>query len=232
MEERFVDDTSAVIGVFDSTDEAERALLELGQIGFGDDRVKFAMSEALTIIGSYSAGGEPVHSAHEAAEAVIRVQAEDRQQEVVDLLHRYGAFDVRIAGGEEPVFISPGNFRDVGSPGNRIAAEGSTGSRYDAARGSESWEDVQTYYRSRWQQRYGAAGRRWEDYEPAYRYGWERAKEEDYRGRPWSAVEPEFRSDWEQRHHTSPWDRVAGAVRDVWESITADLDHRDLDRAA
>ncbi len=95
----------------------------------------------------------------------------------------------------------------------------------------DRWEDQRSRYRSRWQQRYGTAGRRWEDYEPAYRFGWERSRTPGYRGRRWSDVEAEFRRDWESRHEVSPWARIADAVRDAWEDLAGEPD-RPADRAA
>lgn len=98
--------------------------------------------------------------------------------------------------------------------------------------GYSTWDQARPYYRSRWQQQYGTAGRRWEDYEPAYRYGWERARTPQYQGRAWSDVEPELRDSWESGHNTSPWERVADAIRDTWESLSGHHDRTDSERAA
>jgi hypothetical protein len=97
---------------------------------------------------------------------------------------------------------------------------------------AETWDEASPHYRSRWERHYGAAGRRWEDYEPAYRFGWERSRMDDYRGLSWSEVESKFRSDWEHRHTDSPWDRIADALKDAWESISGPQERRDMDAAA
>ena len=96
----------------------------------------------------------------------------------------------------------------------------------------EGWEQVRSRYKSRWNQQYGTAGRRWEDYEPAYRFGWERSRMPDYQGRSWTEVEPKLRSNWEEGHNLSPWERIAGAVKDTWEHLTGSHEQEDVDRAA
>ena len=209
MNEDYTSENSTVVGIFDDSFQAQRAMDELKQIGLRDDQIDFSMSENASIASSYGSDEETIFYAQEASQAVIRMRPEGRHQEVVDLLHRYGASDVR----EEPVSVdtgSPSNLRDIHSAGAPVGEP----------KDRERWDDMTSYYRSRWQQRYSTAGRRWEDYEPAYRYGWERANMSQYRGKSWSEVEPEFRSNWERGHHESPWDRIVDSVRDAWNHIT------------
>ncbi len=242
-----------VVGIFDDTYQAEIAIDELKKIGIPDDRIDFAMSEESSVAGSYTAGEEPLVYGKESSQAIVSVRAEERRQEVIDLLHRYGAYDVRGAETEEAEAIpgssydaardrpidasSPRRVTDAGTynvkmGGTGEVETGASGGRPTGSQGGGSrWEDMTSYYRSRWQQRYGTAGRRWEDYEPAYRYGWEKGSMPSHRGRAWSDVEPELRTDWETQHHESPWSRVVDAVRDAWEHITGH-GRSDADRAA
>ena len=86
--------------------------------------------------------------------------------------------------------------------------------------GAASWEDALPRYRTSWEERHGARGRRWEEDEPYYRYGWEMANDPRYRGRAFTEVEPELRRGWESRHPDWPWGRAADRIRDAWEAVT------------
>lgn len=241
MEQESTHGTSTIVGVFDDTFQAEQAIAELTRRGYSEDQVDFVISEASTVTGSYAAGGEPVLRSHESDEAVIRVRAEGREQEVVELLNRHGAFDVRAM--EEAADQGPGtidqytpsritqtNTYNVKMEGSGEVETGKAGGIPRVQPGDETWDDVSHGYREHWQRRYGTAGRRWEDYEPAYRYGWERSQMPEYRGRSWSEMEHEFRSDWEHRHQLSPWDRIVEAVKDAWENVVGGHDR--MDKAA
>ncbi len=100
--------------------------------------------------------------------------------------------------------------------GETVAAPGSV-----VVPAATTWEEAASFYRARWQQRYGAHGAQWESYEPRYRFVWEMANHPDYRGRSWVTVQPELRRQWEVRYPATEWDQVADTVRDAWEHTAA-----------
>ncbi|HEX9016236.1 MAG TPA: hypothetical protein VF960_09605, partial [Chloroflexota bacterium] len=174
MDERFTE-SSTVIGVFDDAYQAERAISELSQLGFGDDHVEYSMSESSTIVGGYGTEEEPLLAGERSSRAVVRVACQGREQEVTDLLHRYGAVDVRTLGSDAPMLESHGTPRDsehidaetprrvedagtynVGMTGSGEVKTGTSSGKPVEDRPSDRWEDVRGDYRNRWQQRYGS----------------------------------------------------------------------------
>jgi len=80
-----------------------------------------------------------------------------------------------------------------------------------------TWEAVQSHYRQRWSDRYGAQGAQWETYEPRYRFAWETSQRPEYQGRSWISAQPELRDQWEALHPEVEWDTAADTIRDAWE---------------
>jgi hypothetical protein len=105
----------------------------------------------------------------------------------------------------------------AGSPGDTVAAPMETASPAGAASATKSWEEVQSQYRTRWGERYGAQGANWARYEPRYRFAWEMRQHPDYHDRSWIAAQPDLRRAWEDRHPNEEWDQVSDTVRDAWE---------------
>jgi uncharacterized protein (TIGR02271 family) len=132
---------------------------------------------------------------------LVTVRADGRYDAAQTILRWYSAYNVQ----------------------SRDAAGTRETSGYPAAgTPAEQWEDALPRYRSRWEQTYGSTGSQWDEYEPAYRYGWEMRRNPRYQGRAWSDVEPELQRDWETRHRDRPWNRVAAAVRELWEDTDAE----------
>ena len=83
-----------------------------------------------------------------------------------------------------------------------------------------------TYWRENFNSRpYVKAGSPYHDYEPAYRFGWEG------RGRygelDWEGAESRMREDWRRVSGESlDWERASPAVRDAFDRIRKDADHR------
>ncbi|MBV8730684.1 MAG: YsnF/AvaK domain-containing protein [Acidobacteriia bacterium] len=67
---------------------------------------------------------------------------------------------------------------------------------------------------------YAASGTDYKTLQPAYDYGYTMANDPRYKGKSWSDVESELRTDYLRRSPNSTWDRVKGAVRYAWESVT------------
>ncbi len=84
-----------------------------------------------------------------------------------------------------------------------------------------SWDDKQSEYRQRWEERYAGQGGRWDDYAAAYQYAWTLAHTPGLRyGRSWSDVEPEFQRGWLERGNAPAWEAVRALMRDVWNDVT------------
>jgi uncharacterized protein (TIGR02271 family) len=75
-------------------------------------------------------------------------------------------------------------------------------------------------FRQDYEANYASTGEPFETMRPAYEYGCSRAGEPSYRGRNWSEVEEEMRTDYLRKNPNSAWDRVKGAIRYGWESVT------------
>jgi len=80
------------------------------------------------------------------------------------------------------------------------------------------WHDVQSDFRSRWEQSSAGRGGLWAEHEPAYRYGWEASNDDRYRGRSWDVIQPDLQRDWEARYPDRPWSKFSPAVREGWGS--------------
>jgi hypothetical protein len=60
----------------------------------------------------------------------------------------------------------------------------------------------------------------WNDLEPAVRYGY--GARQHYGQQAWNAeLEGKLRKDWDETGNSGPWERVKGAVRRGWESISS-----------
>jgi hypothetical protein len=79
------------------------------------------------------------------------------------------------------------------------------------------WEAALPYYRTRWEERYGAQGAQWEAYETRYRFTWEMAHRPEYEGRSWLSVQSDVRREWESRHPETAWEQAEDTIRDAWE---------------
>lgn len=238
MEERFTDG-STVIGVFDDAYQAERAISELSQSGFRNDQIEFSMSDSATIVGGYGTEEEPLLAGERSSQAVVRVVCGDREQEVSDLLHRYGAFDVRTLGSDAPTLRSTGKIRDIGSEGGRTESEGSAGSSYDTARGPGQIDaetpsrvvDTNTYnvdMTGSGEVKTGASsgapigdrprGDRWEDVINDYRTRWQHSSKP---GDRWEDYEPAYRYGWERsrmpEYRGRSWSESEPELRSDWE---------------
>lgn len=76
-------------------------------------------------------------------------------------------------------------------------------------------------YRSHFESNYASQGDRFEDYQPAYTYGSGLRSDQRYSSASsWNDVEENAQRDWTAHNPGTPWERVKGAVRHGWESMT------------
>jgi len=80
--------------------------------------------------------------------------------------------------------------------------------------------DYSEAFRRDYETNYANTGVPFETMRPAYEYGYKRAGEAPYERRNWSDVEEEMRTDYLRNNPNSTWDRVKGAIRYGWESVT------------
>ena len=94
-----------------------------------------------------------------------------------------------------------------------------------ATAGYRPWSEVGADYRTEWEQRYGASGRRWEEDEPYQRYGYEMSNDPRYQTREWQDVEHDLGAsygDWTTKSgyttaDSTAWERGRERARESWE---------------
>jgi len=91
----------------------------------------------------------------------------------------------------------------------------------DNPRELETWERVREDYRTRFNGRFGNAGKDWNDYEPGWRYAWQFRSKPEFRHRQWREAEPELERGWlDFAGAAGSWDKVRDSVKSFWEDVS------------
>jgi hypothetical protein len=145
---------------------------------------------------------------------LVGVEADESQvSEARRIMDRYGPVNVRERSA---------TWRSEGWTGTSAATTGmgtaSTDWQTRTAATTMGISDIDTRYRTHFDQTYGSRGYAFGRYQPAYQYGYGLASEPRFAGREWSTIEMDVRRDWESRN-AGPWEEFKDAVRYGWESV-------------
>jgi hypothetical protein len=208
--------STVLVAVFQSTQQAERAIADLQRQRLGDPRlIGAAEAPAGTEL-------EQVLVAQGVPEGQARWYASESEN---------GKAIVLLVGGQadeaRKLLLQHGG-HDVGSQGGALAGGSATqANRAEAAPlpvdVTHQWGDVWTRYKMLFDQRYGAGNVTWAQYEPAYRWAWELATSPAYSGRAWDEAQPAVKHAWNESRPDLRWEDVAEGMRDVWEDVAEEV---------
>jgi hypothetical protein len=136
--------------------------------------------------------------------AVTVTVDDDRIEEAVNILYRYGPVDIDQRVGRDAI-------RKIRS--QRTGNEGRASLVGD--------EGFTTDFRKHFDSEYGNRGESWVSYEPTYSYGYQSANDAQFRKRGWNDSEAELRAGYERRNPNAEWEKIKSAVRYGFEKASA-----------
>jgi hypothetical protein len=207
---------SVAVGSFEQPANAQQAAQALGELGISEPAVGLLPPGATSsndlhdmLVEKGVPEGEARFYTQEsdAGRTVLIVEATDNYAAARNVLLHHGARDVQSQGAE---LVRDHDAEDR-------ATHRTVPRPIDV---TDRWEDVISRYEMLWQQHYGTSDASWEQMAPVYQWAWQTANHSPHRGHAWSSeVERDLRQAWEARSSASPWSKVVGPVRDVWEDV-------------
>lgn len=202
-----------LIGLYDDTEAAQNAMLDLSSAGFDRRHI------------STDTRGRKVEA------QVTVTTTEGRIQEASKLLWQNGPTDVRREEGQPPEHGSQvqGSAVDRGEDGAVGSSRPTAGATETSGAGaqmrpagkggpaaSELYREHELSFREHFRS-HGGSSETYDEYRQAYMEGTRLGT--DFQSRNWSEVEQEARRRWEHNQHPQPWSKVRDYVKHGWGAV-------------